>query len=225
VKVSVVPPTSSSPECAVVIDAIRAFTTAAAAFAQGADRVVCVASKHDALRARSRYPRPVLVGERDGLCPQGFDLANSPTTVARTDVAGASVVLWTENGTRAIVGADAGVVLAAAAVNLSATAGWIATAQPSTVDLIPTAPTGEDDACAAHLAKLLTGEEADRDDTRAKVYDGAEAHLTEWTHQTEADRDRFRADIDLCASVDRYPFVMRGRRDLVWAVVLDAEPA
>jgi 2-phosphosulfolactate phosphatase len=83
----------------VVIDCIRATSTIAQALAAGYERVVCVGEIADALRERA--PRVVLGGERDGVRIEGFDLGNSPGEYEVPQ--GATLVLTTTNGTRAIL--------------------------------------------------------------------------------------------------------------------------
>ncbi|MER3536036.1 MAG: 2-phosphosulfolactate phosphatase [Thermus sp.] len=83
---------------AVVIDVIRATTTAGAFLEAGALDLV-LAKSLDQARAL-RLPGEVLAGERGGLRPEGFDLGNSPQEAFR--VRGRRVVMATTNGTRAV---------------------------------------------------------------------------------------------------------------------------
>ncbi|MER3557232.1 MAG: hypothetical protein C4302_04760, partial [Thermus sp.] len=80
---------------AVVIDVIRATTTAGAFLEAGALDLV-LAKSLDQARAL-RLPGEVLAGERGGLRPEGFDLGNSPQEAFR--VRGRRVVMATTNGT------------------------------------------------------------------------------------------------------------------------------
>lgn len=84
-------------EVAIVVDVIRATTTAAAYLEAGAEALV-LAPSIEAARALRR-PGEVLAGEVGGLRPEGFDLGNSPREVA--GVRGRTVVMATTNGTRA----------------------------------------------------------------------------------------------------------------------------
>ncbi|WP_337844041.1 2-phosphosulfolactate phosphatase [Thermus sp.] len=84
-------------EVAIVVDVIRATTTAAAYLEAGAEALV-LAPSMEAARALRR-PGEVLAGEVGGLRPEGFDLGNSPREVA--GVRGRTVVMATTNGTRA----------------------------------------------------------------------------------------------------------------------------
>ncbi len=83
---------------AIVVDVIRATTTAARYLEAGA-RALVLAPTVEAAR-RLRQPGEVLAGEVGGLPPEGFDLGNSPREVA--GVEGKTVVMATTNGTRAV---------------------------------------------------------------------------------------------------------------------------
>ncbi len=61
----------------VVIDVLRAFTTAAFAFAAGIVDMTPVAGVQEALVLRERYPGYLAAGEERGRPIAGFDLSNS----------------------------------------------------------------------------------------------------------------------------------------------------
>jgi 2-phosphosulfolactate phosphatase len=106
---------------AVVIDVLRATSTATQALASGYRSVTCADSL---ARARSlRGPGRVLAGERECVMPLGFDLGNSPIGVAHSETS-AELVLATTNGAPAVVAAAAaaGTVLLACLLNLDAVA-------------------------------------------------------------------------------------------------------
>jgi 2-phosphosulfolactate phosphatase len=106
-------------ELAIVIDVLRATTTATQALASGYRRVLCVESieRAEALRAPGR----VLAGERSCVKPSGFDQGNSP--IEALEPVGEELVLTTTNGTPAVTRASgqAENVLLACMLNLGAT--------------------------------------------------------------------------------------------------------
>ena len=116
----------------VVFDVLRATSTILAALANGAQGVWPVLTAAEAFAAREeRLPEALLGGERGGLRIDGFDLGNSPREYTPEAVAGRDIVTTTTNGTvalRACAGAEA--VLAAALVNLDATAAWLRSRHP-----------------------------------------------------------------------------------------------
>jgi len=105
-------------QLAVVIDVLRATSTATQALASGYRRVL-VAESID--RARElRKPGRVLAGEQQGLKPPGFDQGNSPAEA--TELRGDELVLATTNGGPATVAATrvAPQVILACLLNLDA---------------------------------------------------------------------------------------------------------
>ena len=105
----------------VVIDVLRATTTATWALAGGYSCVRFADSLDAALAMRA--PGRVIAGEREGLMPAGFDLGNSPAAAAIRR--GDELVLATTNGTPAIVAAArcANAVLLGCMLNLAALVG------------------------------------------------------------------------------------------------------
>ena len=59
----------------VIVDVFRAFTTAAVAFARGAERIVIVPEVDEALRLRDEGVGEVCVGEVNGISRRGSTLA------------------------------------------------------------------------------------------------------------------------------------------------------
>jgi 2-phosphosulfolactate phosphatase len=89
----------------VVVDVLRAFTTAAYAFDAGAEAIYLVADVDEALAFKARHPLSLAVGEDRGLMPDGFDLPNSPAAARRADLAGRTIVQRTSAGTQGVVAA------------------------------------------------------------------------------------------------------------------------
>jgi 2-phosphosulfolactate phosphatase len=146
---------------AVVIDVLRATSTATQALSCGYRSVLCVDSVEQALELRA--PGRVLAGERRCVKPPGFDLGNSPADVR--DGAGRELVLCTTNGAPAIVAA-AGVapcVVLACLLNLGAVAA--ALRQADDVLLVCSGTDGrialEDVYVAGRLGALLPGRRTD----------------------------------------------------------------
>jgi len=107
----------------VAIDVIRAFTTAAYAFASGASAIYLVASVTEALDFKAGHPGVLAMGEDRGLKPDGFDFSNSPVAVAQADLRGRTLVQRTSAGTRgALAARSATRVWCASLVCASATA-------------------------------------------------------------------------------------------------------
>lgn len=105
-------------DVAVVIDVLRATSTATQALAAGYRRVLLADGLE--LARGMRGPRRVLAGERRCAMPEGFDLGNSPRGVRRAR--GEELVLATTNGTPTVVAAarQAPQVLLGCLLNLDA---------------------------------------------------------------------------------------------------------
>ncbi|MGD0051853.1 MAG: 2-phosphosulfolactate phosphatase [Vulcanimicrobiaceae bacterium] len=116
---------------AVVFDVLRATSTIAAALANGAAGVIPIVEPDEAvaLGAQLGRDRVLLCGERNVTRLAGFDLANSPAAVDASIVDGATIVMTTTNGTRALRAAAAAPALsvrAGALLNRSALADALA---------------------------------------------------------------------------------------------------
>ena len=97
-------PSGIIPESSVVIDVLRATTTIAWAFENGADSVQVFADV-DELKNKAKSfsdKDKILLGERGGKKLDGFDLGNSPLGVSDEKVRGKRVFMSTTNGTRSL---------------------------------------------------------------------------------------------------------------------------
>ncbi len=85
----------------IVIDVIRATTTMAVMFDQGAARVLAAETIEQAREAAQKLPGRLLCGERNVKPLPGFDYGNSPYQLSQVDLTGREMILTTTNGTRA----------------------------------------------------------------------------------------------------------------------------
>lgn len=203
----------------VVIDVMRAFTTAAYALAAGAERVVLVGTPEEAfaLRDRSDHDRDrriVLVGESHGRKIAGFDHGNSPAEIERADLRGRVVVLRSSSGTQGVVQAtNATAIALGSLVVASATVRWLRRHAAEATFLAMGSPYGgdgaEDDACAEWMAAQLRGAPIADDVTLARVRasDAAREALdpaVDWTSP---------ADLACACAIDRFDFAMPVTRE------------
>ncbi len=151
----------------VVFDILRATSTFITALHNGAERIIPVSTISEAVAWRKKAANILLAGERDGLrisaaqsSGTDFDFGNSPREFSAERVLGKTIVSTTTNGTRALQACkNAEVVLAAAFLNLTATADFLIAKKFDVVQLV-CAGTGEsvalEDVLAAGalLAKL-----------------------------------------------------------------------
>ncbi|WCD90855.1 putative 2-phosphosulfolactate phosphatase [Streptomyces xanthophaeus] len=194
------------PSVAVVVDVMRAFTVAAWAFGQGAEKIVLAGSLDEALALKARHPDWVAL--KDGPAAPGFDTVNSPGLLRSMDLSGRTVVQKTTAGTvGALAVKDAPLVLCAGFVVAEATARLLRTRRSGSVTFVVTGEDGqadEDLACAQYIARRVT--EADTDPAeflRRAAESRAASELAQGVRQgVHPD------DVALCLEIDRFPFAM-----------------
>ncbi|WP_416981750.1 2-phosphosulfolactate phosphatase [Streptomyces sp. T028] len=154
---------AEGPAAVVVIDVLRAFTTAAWAFTRGAERIVLAASLEEARAYKSRHPDWITL--KDGPPAPGFDTVNSPGLVRSLDLAGRTLVQKTTHGTAgALAARNAPLLLCAGFTVAAATARALRAVRPRQVTYVITGDDGhadEDLACARYIADLTAGRTAD----------------------------------------------------------------
>ncbi|MEU6620594.1 2-phosphosulfolactate phosphatase [Streptomyces litmocidini] len=199
------------PPVAVVVDVMRAFTVAAWAFAQGAERIVLAESPEEALALKASHPEWVAL--KDGPPAPGFDAVNSPALLRSVDLAGRTVVQKTTAGTvGALAVRDASLVLCASFVVAEATARLLRTRGCDGVTFVVTGEDGradEDLACAQYIARRATGDGTDAAEfLRRAGRSRAAAELTRGVR-----RGAHPDDVALCLELDRFSFAMAAARE------------
>ncbi|MFJ8637071.1 2-phosphosulfolactate phosphatase [Streptomyces sp. NPDC093568] len=194
-------------QVAVVIDVMRAFTTAAWAFHRGADKIVLASDVEEALAIKADHPGWLAL--KDGAVVSGFDLANSPGLIREADLAGRTVIQKTTAGTvGALAVVDAKLALCASFVVAGATARAVMDAGAESVTFVATGEDGraaEDLACAEYLDRLLAGD---------RPAPGPYLHRADTSPAANDLRGGRRrgahsADVGLCLEVDRFDFAMK----------------
>jgi 2-phosphosulfolactate phosphatase len=155
-------PKSSLPDCAVVIDVLRATTTIATALSAGAEAVQAFIDI-DTLMTRSTAwiaEKRLRAGERGGKKVEGFDLGNSPLDCTSELVKDKRLFLTTTNGTRALQTVEkAPTVITAAFINRQAAVEYLLAKQPETVWIVGSGWEGtysiEDAACCGAIIDLI----------------------------------------------------------------------
>ncbi|MFC4591950.1 2-phosphosulfolactate phosphatase [Sphaerisporangium corydalis] len=194
------------PSVAVVVDVMRAYTVAAWAIAQGAEKIVLAGSLDEALALKARHPDWVAL--KDGPPAPGFDLLNSPGLLRSVDLGGRTIVQKTTAGTvGALAVKEAPLVLCAGFVVAEATARLLRTCESDSVTFVVTGEDGradEDLACAQYIAQRVADPGTDAAGfLRRAAGSRAAAELAEGVRQgVHPD------DVALCLEVDRFPFAM-----------------
>ena len=155
-------PQDSLPDCAVVIDVLRATTTIATALHGGAEAVQAFSDFDKLMEVSDSWlpEKRLRAGERGGKQLEGSDLGNSPLDCTSEMVAGKRLFLTTTNGTRALQRVEnAPVVITAAMVNRQTVVEYLLEKQPETVWLVGSGWQGtyslEDTVCAGAIAQSL----------------------------------------------------------------------
>ncbi|MET7982923.1 MULTISPECIES: 2-phosphosulfolactate phosphatase [unclassified Streptomyces] len=201
-----------TPSVAVVVDVMRAFTVAAWAFAQGAEKIVLAASLDEVLALKARHPDWVAL--KDGPPAPGFDTVNSPGLLRSLDLGGRTVVQKTTAGTvGALAVKDASLVLCAGFVVAEATARLLRARACDSVTFVVTGEDGradEDLACAQYISRRATGAGPGGEtgaDAAEFLRRAAESRAA--TELATGVRQGVHPDdVALCLELDRFPFAM-----------------
>ncbi|MEL7154214.1 MAG: 2-phosphosulfolactate phosphatase [Pseudomonadota bacterium] len=195
---------------AVIIDVFRAFTSAAIALRNGAEKIVMVDDLEQAKALRAEGIGSRCLGERQGIAPEGFDFGNSPHEIRDVRFDGETLIQTTTNGTRGILAASqARRVYAGSFATASATAQAILSDAVLPVTLVAMGDGGhrrtdEDEVCALYLRALLNGRCPDAHAMRDLILSSADLKDT---------RDLSDADVQACLTADQVPFAIRVQRE------------
>lgn len=193
-----------------IIDVFRAFTTAAVAFANGASRIIMVASVEEALSLRNSGRAQICMGEVGGHAPPGFDFGNSPFEISRLDFRGKTIAQRTGAGTQGILAArGADYLYAASLVTVSATAKALRSHGAQRVSLVAmgnnaATRTDEDELCALHLRNILEGRPGNAEAVRQMILAGDE--IKRFQDPSDPHHPR---DLDIALDIDRFDFAIR----------------
>jgi 2-phosphosulfolactate phosphatase len=200
---------------AVVIDVLRAFTTAAVMVHLGAQEIVLLAEAEAVLK-RKRETGCLAIGEVGGKKPAGFDLGNSPSGIlaaGRDLFSGRVVAQRTSAGTRGAVAAArcADQVILGSYVTARAIARYVQSLSPAPkiVSLVAMGNGGieitpDDEGCADYIEHLLTGKAYDHTATLQRI---VEHEVTQ--RFLRGDQDHYpKEDPVYCLQRDLFDFVL-----------------
>lgn len=220
----------------VVIDVLRAFTSACVAFERGVDHIVMVAEVEEALTLRASRAADLCIGEVAGIKPDGFDFGNSPYELSGADLSGKVIAQSTRAGTTGVaLAAEAGAerLFACSLVNAAATARAVAAAlAASGAERVTLAAMGawgtirsdEDEQCAWYLKNLIGGRQPDPAAVRSLVLAGEESQK----YHDPAQGQYHPKDLEMATRIDSVDFAIGvERRDglLIARPIRPAQPA
>lgn len=198
----------------VVIDVLRAFSTAAYAFAAGAERILLVGEVEEAFTLKQRFPGALIIGEVNGFSVPGFDFCNSPTQIVGRDLRGRTLIQRTTAGTQGIVRSQqAQPLLATAFCTAHATAEYLRRLSPTTITFVITGQRAEDGgeedaACADYIEALLSGQNPAPEPFIQRVRESSTARK----FLALGSPDFPPSDLDYCTAIDRFNFAMVATR-------------
>jgi 2-phosphosulfolactate phosphatase len=193
----------------IVIDVIRAFTTAAFAFAAGAEKIILVGTVEEAFNIHARHPEYLLMGEVDGYPIGGFHFGNSPVEIAQQDLTGKTLIQRTSSGTQGVVNSiNAERILTSSFVVAKATLQRIMQAKPAKVTFVITGLRHgghEDWALADYLEACLDQANVQPQPYLQRVLESPSARRA---FEEVSNPVCSKADLDTVIQLDRFPFAM-----------------
>jgi len=195
----------------VIIDVFRAFTTAAYAFNNGAKKIIPVGKLEDAFKLKKENPDFVLMGERNGIKPKGFDYGNSPFQIENVDFTGKTIIITTSSGTQGVVNAkDANEIILGNFVNIQEIINHIKRKNPEIVTLVAMGDSGikiadEDELCGQYIKKSLEGKTMDFDEIKdyLKNYKGSQKFFD------KNDPHHLEEDFYCALDINKFNFIMK----------------
>jgi 2-phosphosulfolactate phosphatase len=189
-----------------VIDVLRAFSTAAYTFSQGAKEIRLVSTVEEAIALKAQLPNSKAMGEVHGIPPEGFDFGNSPTRILEQNLNGVTIIQRTSAGTQgAVRSVNADVMFATSFVVARATMDAVLELKPEEITFVITggADNAEDLACAHFLEKQFSGQAVDAQEYIQRVVTSKDA-----SYHLEGDPHFPGSDLDYCTDINAFDFAM-----------------
>jgi 2-phosphosulfolactate phosphatase len=202
-------------QAVVVVDVLRAFSSAAYAFGAGAESITLVSGVKEALELKAAMPEALVMGEVGGVKVEAFDFGNSPSEFLDLDLRGKALIQRTSAGTQGIVRSrQAKTLLATSLCCAGATARFLRHIAPASLTFVITGAglgeQGDEDlACAHYLEALLRGVPVEPELYRQRVRQSPAGR-----HLSDPELPALLAhDLELCLQVDRFDFAMPVERE------------
>jgi 2-phosphosulfolactate phosphatase len=197
-------------ELVVVIDVLRAFTTACYAMNNNPKDYIVLDDIELAHKLKRKNANCVLLGERDGYSILGFDFGNSPTEIRDLDFSGKIVVETTTLGTKGIINAFKHTknVITGSFVNIGAIISYIKKEKPSLIYLFSTmgiADNNED----LMLAKYIQGYFENKPLSMEAIKDSVIKHKSGINYLKNPRTKYSQSDFFLALEANKFNFVLK----------------
>ena len=195
----------------VIIDVFRAFSVACYLFDNGAKKIISVGNINLAFRLKKDNPDFILIGERGGKKPRGFDFNNSPTEIEHVNFTDKTIIHTTSAGTRGLVNAsNSDELITGSFVNIQATIEYIRKQNPKKVSLVAmgssgTFPSDEDKLCALYIKNGLENKPNDF----YKIYKYLKKYKSARKFFNPDLRWAPKRDFELCMALDKFNFILK----------------
>jgi len=195
----------------VIIDVFRAFSTACYIYGNGARRIIPVGSLRFAYKLKKENTNFLLLGERDGEKPKGFDFGNSPSQIEGFNFKGKTIIQTTSSGTKGIINAkNRDEIITGSFVNAASIVRYIKYKNPDLVSLVAMGVNGmksadEDILCAKYLENALM----DRTNDFGDIVETLKV-TPELQKFFDPAKDWFpEKDFEMCLALNRFNFVLK----------------
>lgn len=194
----------------VVIDVLRAFTTACYAMNSKPKDYIVVSEIETAHKLKKENPKYILMGERHGYMIPGFDYGNSPAEIKDIDFSTETIVHTTTLGTRGIISAlkHTNDVITGSFVNAKAVINYIKTENPSDVYLFCTCGIADDNEDLM-LAKYIKGYFENKPLDINVIRENLKKHKSGISYLTEPRTEYSTSDFYLSLELDKFNFVIK----------------
>ena len=195
----------------VVIDVLRAFTTDAVAFAQGAKEIIMAGNNEDLFALAERFPEAIAMGETNGVPIEGIRFGNSPAAIANLDLTGRTLIHKTTCGTPSVLkSAGAKEILTASLCCATATAVYLEKAAPQSLTFVESGVRedgwgDEDRVCADLITARLSGQSMNPEIIKDRVINSNVGKF----FLDESNKSFPFEDLAYATDIDRVDFVMK----------------
>lgn len=198
----------------VVIDVLRAFTTACFIISNDASKIIAIADLKLAYKLKQQHPNWLLIGERMGVKQAGFNFGNSPLEIKNVSFKNKTVILTTSLGTQAInLVSRASEIITGAFVNAQAVINYIKKKHPQHLSLVCTDAEFKDDEDIM-LAKYIQGQLKNNPLDFNQIKKHLQNHPQLKQFFVHPLSPTYPQDFRLALELDRFDFVLKAEKNI-----------